>query len=199
MAQTADIIFRFGADIIHKRRIKSGVSGAGEHEILPDADAEFVAQIVKNIVLVKTAAPDAQHVHIGNGGALNQIGVIFLFQMRGKSIGRYPAGTFGEEPDVVDRKLEGLAPFVRFPLQMQRAQADALYDIIEESAFFTDEIDCYHIQRLFAHAIRPPELRFRDIQLDIAQAFFKGDIPFNHRFFAERNGNGGAGRKLPFL
>ena len=194
MAQAADVIFRFSADIIHKRRVKSGIGGAGEHEILPDADTEFVAQVVENIILIETAAPNAQHVHVGVSGTLNQIPVIFRFEMRGECIGGDPAGAFGEERDVIDGKLEGFAPFIRFALNVECAQAYTLRDIIQKRAFLTYQVDGYRIKRLFPHTVRPPEFGFGDVQPDITQAVHKGDIAFDHRILSQGNGNRSAGR-----
>ena len=58
MAQTADVVVKFGTDIFHKSIVEGGVSSASEHEILPDANAKFIAEVVERISLVETTAPD---------------------------------------------------------------------------------------------------------------------------------------------
>ena len=105
--------------------------------------------------------------------------------MRGKCIGRDPAGAFGKERNAVDGKLEGLPPFIRFALEMQCAQADALRDIVQKCTLFAHQVNRHHIQRLFAHAVRPPQFRLWDVQGDVSQTFFEGDIAFNHRILSE--------------
>ena len=42
-----------------------GVVGAGIGEILPDEDAEFVADVVEVFAFVQSAAPDAEHIKAG--------------------------------------------------------------------------------------------------------------------------------------
>ena len=67
MAQAADVVLRFGFDVRHEIGVEAGIGAAGEHEILPDGDSVFVAQIIKGIVFVDAAAPNAQHIHVGIG------------------------------------------------------------------------------------------------------------------------------------
>ena len=68
VAQPAYVVFGFGPDVgVDLRR--SGIHVAGEDEILPHHDAVPVAHFVEIVRLVRAAAPDAQHVHIGLGGA----------------------------------------------------------------------------------------------------------------------------------
>ena len=49
-----------------------GVEVAGEHEVLPDEEAEGVAGLVEGGRLVAAAAPDADHVHVGVRRGLQQ-------------------------------------------------------------------------------------------------------------------------------
>ena len=71
VAQAAHIFNRLDADVLEEVCI-GGVDAAGEHEILPDQNAVAVAQVVEHILRVVAAAPDAQHVHVGIDGALEQ-------------------------------------------------------------------------------------------------------------------------------
>src|SRR5690606_20908201 len=99
--------------------------GTGKHEVLPDADAQFVADVVKGVVLINAAAPHAQHVHVGGGSIHQQTAVIVGGQARDEGIRRNPVGAFGEERHAVDGELERFAPFVRVTIQPQSPQTDA--------------------------------------------------------------------------
>ena len=63
ITQPFHIVDRFGANVIEKLLIR-GIHAASEHEILPDKDSHFVAQLIKLVSFVNAAAPHAQHIHI---------------------------------------------------------------------------------------------------------------------------------------
>jgi len=69
MAQAEDIIFRFGATLSINEESKR-VSGAGEHKIL-QIQMRVRRTGRRKYHPRRNAAPDAQHVHVGIGGALN--------------------------------------------------------------------------------------------------------------------------------
>ncbi|MBA7711240.1 hypothetical protein ES703_120195 [subsurface metagenome] len=106
MAESVDVVLRLSTDILHKDVIKGGVGCAGEHEILPNADAEFIAEVVEYVSLVDTATPDAKHVHVCPGCAFKEMNVIIICEMWCERVGRNPVSTFGKEWDIINSKLE---------------------------------------------------------------------------------------------
>ena len=62
MAQAADILDHFHADIFEEFRVVQRIDAAREDELLPDQDAIAIAEIVKAFFFIKTTAPDAQHI-----------------------------------------------------------------------------------------------------------------------------------------
>ncbi|MNC45258.1 hypothetical protein D3C75_942070 [compost metagenome] len=63
IAQPLHIIFRFLLNIGQERFIPR-IHAAGKHEVLPDQQAIFIAQTVEFLLLIESAAPYPQHVHI---------------------------------------------------------------------------------------------------------------------------------------
>ena len=130
VAQAAHIFDRFDADILEKVGV-GRVNAAGEHEILPEQDAVAVAQIVEHILGVVTAAPDAQHVHVGIDGALQQTIQHRLGDARRERVGRNPVRALGEQAHAVDVEGEFLAPLIGFLAQFDGAQADLVGALVE--------------------------------------------------------------------
>ena len=160
MAQTAHVFNRLDAHVLEEVRV-CRINAAGEHEILPDQDAVAVTQIVERVFGVIAAAPDAQHVHVGVGGALDQPLQVAFSDARGKRIGGDPVGALGEQAHAVDVKRKFLAPRVGLLAQLDRAQADLVAALVENGlAVFQRDFD--FVQRLRTIAVRPPELRMGD-------------------------------------
>ncbi|GAI15286.1 unnamed protein product, partial [marine sediment metagenome] len=106
MAQMTDIVLYLGTDIFHERLVESGVGGTSEHEILPDANAEFIAKVIEYVSLVDTAAPDAKHIHVCLCGVFEEMGIIIICKAGCKRVGGNPVCTFGKEWNTVYNKLE---------------------------------------------------------------------------------------------
>ena len=49
-----------------------GVEMAGQHDVLPDHQPHLIAEVIEPIRLIPPAAPDADHVHMGVFGRLQQ-------------------------------------------------------------------------------------------------------------------------------
>ena len=73
--EVRDLVVRFGARAGQERGI-GRIERAGEHEVLPHEQAEFIAQVVEVLALVDAAAPYPQHVHVRRGRAAQVAGVI---------------------------------------------------------------------------------------------------------------------------
>ena len=130
VAQAADLVLRLGADAAEERAVEGGIGRAGEHEVLPDAQAQLVAEVVKILALVNAAAPDAEHVHVGAGGAAEERLVVAQADARGEGVGGNPVGALGEEGHSVDGEPEGFAPAVLLALEFERPKADAADGVV---------------------------------------------------------------------
>ncbi|OPZ84042.1 MAG: hypothetical protein BWY76_02017 [bacterium ADurb.Bin429] len=189
VAQAAHVIFRFRAHARHESVVKGGIRGAGEHEVLPDAETAFIAERVKQVVLVDASAPHAQHVHVGGGGVIEQAGVIGGHEARGEGVGGNPVGALGEKRHAVDDELETLAPLVGVAVQLQRAQADALRRGVQHGARRIMERHRHRIQRLRAQVVRPPELRVVHRERGVGAAAGQRHGGFRHRRAVQRDGH----------
>lgn len=72
--QPSDLLARLGADAVQPIAILRRVEIAGEHEILPDQQATLGTHLVEPVRLIGAPAPDAQHVHVGQDGAVQKVG-----------------------------------------------------------------------------------------------------------------------------
>ena len=76
IAQALDLLNRFLAHVLLKGQI-AGHHVAAEHELLPDHQAKFVADVVEVVALVDAAAPFAHHVHVGIARGLQDLAIAF--------------------------------------------------------------------------------------------------------------------------
>ena len=131
---------------------------AREHEVLPDHQAEFIAQIVKPVRLVAAAAPDAQHVHVRVDGRLQQIAHVICRDAPCQCVGRYPVCALAEHAASIDLNSEAAADVIGLADQPDLAQADAACQ------FRIAECDRQRVERLFTLAGRPPQSRIVDLE-----------------------------------
>ena len=101
------------------------VEMAGEHEVLPDQQAELVAGLVEAGRLVAAAAPDADHVHVGVGGRLQQVAGRLRGDAAGQGVGGDPVGAAGEDGAAVDAQAEAAAGGVGLGDERDVAERDA--------------------------------------------------------------------------
>ena len=64
IAQPCDVVAGLLPDVFQKPRI-ARIHAATEHEVLPDENSHFVAEVIEVITLINASAPNAQHVHVG--------------------------------------------------------------------------------------------------------------------------------------
>ncbi len=102
-----------------------GVEVAGKHEILPDHEAQFIAEVVEPVGFIAAAAPDADHVHVGIDGGLQKVVDSVGGDPAGERVGGDPVGTAGKGGVTVDNKAEGAAGGIGFAVKVDGAQADA--------------------------------------------------------------------------
>ncbi len=138
------------------------IGGAGKHEVLPDHDAVAVAQIVEFVGFVDAASPHAHHVGIGFHKVSNAALVIAVRHSCDERVVGNPVVAVGVHRHVVDVDLERTAHVVGAGIDMHRTEADAAVPGGVLAGF--GGISGGHgdvVQRLFAVAQRPPQLRFR--------------------------------------
>ena len=81
----------------------------GEHEVLPDENAELVAQIVEGVGLVHHGAADAQHVHARVSQALERGTVAGEVGIETGEVEWSPAHAAAEHGDAIDDEAEPFA------------------------------------------------------------------------------------------
>src|SRR5450631_3100774 len=81
-----------------------------EHEVLPDHDAEFIADIVELFGLVITAAPMTNHVHVGVTCRLQHLPVLRRRYAAGEGVERDHVRAFAKYWNAVHVDLERPAP-----------------------------------------------------------------------------------------
>ena len=104
-AQPTDIVFQFSFHSGQKGRI-GRIQTACKHEVLPDHDAFFVAQIIEDIALVDASAPNAEHVHTRFLYGTQQLYVSSVLHSGGKEVLRDVIRPFGEDRTTVELKKE---------------------------------------------------------------------------------------------
>ena len=117
---------------------------AGEHEIVPDQQAERVADFIEGVFLKLAATPEADYVHIGIAGRCQKVEVAFAGFEGGVGFTGDPVGALCENRLAVN--LEGkVLPY------LNGAQAYLLFELLPV---------CAHadiIEMLFSHPGRPPQ------------------------------------------
>jgi len=73
------------------------VRTAREHEIVPDHDAEFIAQVVKTIGFVQSPRPQAQHVHVRLLARAQEMFIVRHGQTILQRVGGNPVCAFAED------------------------------------------------------------------------------------------------------
>ena len=162
MAQAQDIVPELGADVL----LKGGgelIPGTGEHEVLPDQESELITGVKEEVIGIVAAAPDAHTV---------EVRIPAVLQQAAGALGRDAAqdivlgdivGTHAEHGHAVDAKAEGRAVLVRGFLDVNGAQADALFPAVEKHAFRAEQVGLQGIQGLVAQTVGPPETRGHDL------------------------------------
>ena len=69
--ETEDLVLQLLFDAPEEPLV-GGVGGACEHKVVPDQDTEPVTGVIEGLVLIETASPDANHVHVGIADALKE-------------------------------------------------------------------------------------------------------------------------------
>src|SRR5207237_9741110 len=124
IAQAPHLVNRLLAHVVEKRRI-AGIHAAAEHEVLPDHDPEFVADIEELVGFVIAAPPGADHVHVGFARGAETPAILLSGDSRGKTIKRNRVSALAEYRDSIHHKFKALAPLIKLAMQFERAQPGA--------------------------------------------------------------------------
>ena len=168
MTQPAQLVARLLLHIFHECLVEGGIARTGKFEIQPDADAEFVAGVEQRVVLVITAAPETEHVHVHRHGIGDVTAEPFGRDAIRENVGGNPVRTFGEKRNAIDFEAQGIFPVWR--QQFQRAQTNPPHGAVQYVAIATVQLDVHFVKRLVAHAGRPPEFRVVDFDGNACQA-----------------------------
>ncbi len=99
----------FGMNVAREGLVASGIVEIGEHEVLPDKNAELVAKLEELRRLVSHRAADADHVHTGAGGKAQKGLVVRARTRQANDIGRRPDSTAAEDGLAIYAKAEPVA------------------------------------------------------------------------------------------
>ena len=94
-----------------------------EHEILPDHDAQLVADVVELLGFVIAAAPVPDHVHVGVFSRLQHLAVLRGGDAGGETVERDHVGALAENGDAVDHEFERASPLIGLAPQHDGPQA----------------------------------------------------------------------------
>src|SRR5260221_8697283 len=103
--QALYVIDRFLANVFEERFV-TRIQAASEHEILPHENPHFVAEIIKIVTLINSAAPDAQHVHVGVAHRLKQSAIFIFADAARKAVGWNPVAALGKDKHAINHKSE---------------------------------------------------------------------------------------------
>ena len=184
MAQAAHVLLRLLADGGLERRGQV-VKGAGVEKVLPHQQAQLVADIIKEIVGIISAAPDADGVEMSQLRVLQQTAGALRRDPAEEVVLRDIVAAHGEHLHPVDDMAEFLAPLILLPGDGQSAQADAALPLL--GAVGRVHRNAHLIQRLLAVTGGPPQLRVFD---------HDAAVLVHGAAFALRRGQGG--RPAPF-
>ena len=155
MTKPADIVLKLPGDVLLEL-LRQIVHGAGEHEILPNQNAQLVADVVEEIVGIVSAAPNPDTVHIGASGILQQPpGALRIHPGQQIVLGNI-VRTHGEHIHTVDAVGKGLAPCILLPGHGHGAQTDSPAPAVQNLPF-PAQLHFHAVQRLLPVARGPPE------------------------------------------
>lgn len=89
------------------------IHAAGKHKVLPNHNSMLITQIIEDIVLIDTSAPDTQHIHVYTGGIENRPFIILGSDARQEVIRRDVIGSFGKNRTPVQLYIESMPVLIR--------------------------------------------------------------------------------------
>ncbi len=180
VAQADDIVDGLLADVVQIMPGR-GVHPAGEHEVLPDQDAFLVAEVVEPVILVDTAAPHAQHVHVDRHRVVDGLAVDGVVDPREEIVAGDVVRAFHEYPLTVQHETEALAGLVIVGDKAEGAQSDFVRPFIP--VLFRGDRCLETVAVRVTIAVAPPQPRVPDLEVHdhLVAAFPQRHLSFGVR------------------
>ena len=105
MMNPLHLVNRLRVDTFHERRI-GRIKRARKHEVVPNEQTQFVAQIVEMLALVDATTPQPQAVHIGRNRGSEITRVTFAREGRDQGMRRNPIGPLDKNRPPIHDKLK---------------------------------------------------------------------------------------------
>jgi hypothetical protein len=166
IAEPLDLLGRFLANVFLERKV-AGNHGATEHEVLPDENAELIADVVKVVGFVIAAAPMADHVHVRVFGGLQGLAMLGGGYAGRKTVEGDDVGPFAEDRDAVDDEGETFPPLVIYAAKFDGAKTGAEFGVVLNCGFLASagrESAVKLVKRLGAVSVRIPTIGIRDAE-----------------------------------
>ena len=135
-----------------------GIERTGEHEILPDQQAQLVAGGVETFRLVAPPAPDPDHVHMRIRRRLQERAGLLRRDPAGERVGHDPVGALHEHVAAVHPEGEAFARGVGVADELDGSEADP------PCRHGIANCDGEEVEGLSPLPVRPPELGFVDLE-----------------------------------
>ncbi len=164
VGEPGDLLPRLGLDLA-AQRLLLGVGRAGEQEVLPDEQAELVAQVVEVVGLVDAAAPDPHQVDVGRLRLGQPGGVPGPVDAGRERVVGDPVDSLDQDRAVVDDQLEGGARGIRLGVPAHRAEPDPAGRRVEHLVV-GGQLEPHVVERLGAVTGRPPALDGAELGLE---------------------------------
>ena len=164
-ADARDDVARLALGELAERVVGERVVEVGEHEVLPDEQAELVAQVVELGRLVGAGPRQAQHVHPGIADGLEGRAKVGGRGREPDDVGRGPERATSEDPHAVDVEVQAIALEVvgrRRPGRERPEPDPAGLDVDRPRPRPDPQADI--VERRFAVRVRPPATDRRDTQ-----------------------------------
>ncbi len=120
--------------------LKGGISrdhGSAEHEILPDHDAQLIADVIEVIRLVVASAPVPDHVHVSIARRLQNLPMLRRRDSSHEAVERNYIRAFGKNRNTVHHKRKAFPPLIRIAAQFKRAQSGAQFGAVLHNGFLS--------------------------------------------------------------
>ena len=159
---------------------KSGIArikAAGKHKILPYQDPIFITQIIKFVILVNSATPNPDHVHVYILCCLNEI-FVFLFCNPGQKIILWDiVGPFHKDRNSIKFYIKTFTISIGLLNNLERTNTKTGDFFINLLPLFL-QTDRKTIEMGLAQTISPPPFRmvYKKLHIDPVQTFVQSNF-----------------------
>ena len=156
--------------VLQERVIEGRIGRAAELEVQPDAQAQLVAKVEQVVVLVVAAAPEPQRVHVGRHGVVHVAAEMSLVRRLAKQSAGIQLAPLAKNGTPLTTKCSGASAVcgtarrVRRPMRLVAMSTNL--SLTKTNLSLTnlslETRPTWTVERLAAHAGRPPKLRICD-------------------------------------